>query len=201
MRYVTGLAVAVMAGLSLASAADAAELQNVSVELSSNYTSQATTLTINYRTVTSLDPHLMLAHIRMAGIVLTNGPCSNGGVTIKLDNVAIPLSDLSHCSLFSAEALQINTRSGLTIPANTLVTLIIDSSRFQTGPTAGTHSFTVFGTANTLGNIIDGKTPKPSITLVTPSVPTLGEWAMILFGSVLAGAGALWIARRKALLA
>ncbi|PZN95353.1 MAG: hypothetical protein DCF29_24625 [Alphaproteobacteria bacterium] len=69
-----------------------------------------------------------------------------------------------------------------------------------------TYTYVYVGTCShvTAGKCDDGSlTDYRNVTITgvnapaTPSIPTLGEWAMILFGAVLAGAAALYVQRRR----
>ena len=62
----------------------------------------------------------------------------------------------------------------------------------------GFRNTTVESTNDQIFGTSGGSTPRELVLTVGPSaVPTLSEWAMILFGLILAGGAALFVQRRR----
>ncbi len=180
-----------------ATAASAAPLTAVSATLSNNTVSSPTSLTLKYTLATALDGsnNDILLVATFAGVQFGPNSC-NGGITIAAGATDIT-QNMNICTA-SGSTVQLRLASG-TIAANTPITVTIANA--STVATPGPYQAVTFRTAMSQGGTIDEANPKPGYTLTAASpvnaVPTLSEWAMILFGTILAGGAALYVERRR----
>lgn len=197
MKFRLSLLAATAASV-IAGAASAGTLTNASVTLSASDVSTPTTVTTAYTTATEmgtgLNSNILIASF--AGLALSAGNCSNGEVTVSVGGTPL-VGAFPICTLFSGNSIQISLPTGVTVPAGSNVVVAIPNTRASTGPTIGTYSATL-RTAQSSGTAVDTPATAPTYSFgsAPAPVPTMTEWAMILFGAVLAGGAALFIQRR-----
>jgi hypothetical protein len=185
----------------IAGSASAGTLSNASVTLSASNVSTPTTLTVAYTTETAMgsgsNTNILIA--AFPGLALSDGACTNGEVAVSVGGTPL-VGAFPICGLYNGNSIQISLPSGVTVPSGSNVVVTIPSTRASTGPTLGSYSANM-RTAQSSGVAVDTPVTAPTYSFgaaPTP-VPTMTEWAMILFGAFLAGAAALDIQRRRQL--
>lgn len=193
------VALAALAASFVSSTAFAGTLTNASVTLSTSAVSTPTTVTTAYTIETEMgvgsNTNILIA--TFPGLSLSNGNCTNGEVTVSVGGTPV-VGAFPICGLYSGTSLQVSLPAGVTVPAGSAVVVTIPNTRALTGPTFGSYSADL-RTADAQGGAIDTPATAPSYSFgsaPTP-VPTMTEWAMILFGLILAGSAALYIQRRR----
>ena len=182
----SSLALALLA----AGAAQAGTLTGVTFALANNAPSAVTTATFQFKTETALAPGTFhnAPYLELPGFSLnTDAACT--GVTMTVDGVPrVP----NFCAISVGSAIGVQTNAGISAGAIVVVSIPVTNPA-----TIGLKTTSFFRTSATPGNaVIDAPAAQPSVTIVA-AVPTLSEWAMILFGLLLAGGAALYIQRRQ----
>lgn len=184
-----------------ATSAFAGTLTNASLTLSNTAPSQPTELNIEFTTATALDGSTLsnnLFYGRLDGLGIQTGTNLCGSTIIVTVNDAPFAGPFSGCYTFSSNGVQIILSATQTVATNSKVKIRVDQSLVTTPAAAGTYTPAKFATQLSSGTVLDAPLTNPSYTITAPTpVPTLSEWAMILFGTVLAGAAALTIHRRR----
>lgn len=186
-----------------AGSAYAGTLTNASVTLSNAAPSSATTVTLRYTTETLLDGSTGNNNLLIAtfpGLTLTNdlllAACPSS-ITVTANSIDIS-NGFNICATYGTDSIQLRLAPGQTVAAGSQIVVTIDSTRVATSSTAATYTASAFRTSTNGGATIDSPSPLPSYTIEVPApVPTLSEWAMMLFGTILAGGAALVIQRRR----
>lgn len=192
--------IGVVAGAVLAASAGAASagtLTSASVSLSNSAVSQPTAVTIRYTTATALTTGDNLLISNFNGLTLVNGACG-ADVTVTVN--ALPHATGPICSLYGANAIQINLGPLQSVPAGAVVEISIAQTRVTTTAITGTYATANFRTALSSGVAIDTPATQPTYLIGGPppvSVPTLSEWAMILLTVALGGLAALTLHNRR----
>lgn len=193
LSLLAAVAVCVIAGT-----ASAGTLTNASVTLSGSEVSTPTTVTAAYTTETAMgsgaNSNILIANF--AGLAFSGGACTNGEVTVSVGGTPL-VGSFPICGLYSGNSIQISLPTGVTVAAGSNVVVTIPNTRASTGPTLGTYSVNL-RTAQSSGTAVDTPATAPTYSFgsaPTP-VPTMTEWAMILFGAILAGGAAIFVQRR-----
>ena len=141
-------------------------------------------------------PNSNILIAQFAGLAFSGGTCTNGEVTVSVDGTPL-VGSFPICGFYDGNRTQISLPAGVTVAAGSNVVVTIPNTRASTGPTFGTYSVNL-RTADLSGAEVDAPATAPTYSFgsaPTP-VPTMTEWAMILFGAILAGGAALFVQRR-----
>lgn len=116
---------------------------------------------------------------------------------VGTDPVATVFTDLGSGTLLGS-ATGINTSDAtIEITLNAQGLVLVNAARGST-ITLGFLNETISGPGDYLFHLTGSTTPRQIVLTAAPApVPTMTEWAMILFGSILAGGAALYIRRRQ----
>ncbi|WP_298158455.1 IPTL-CTERM sorting domain-containing protein [Brevundimonas sp.] len=201
-RRLAGLGAAIALAF-IAGSAQAGTLTNVSVTLSNTATSSPTTLTLNYTIATAMDgtTNNTLLIAGFPGLVMVDGTENACPTSIIVSANGTDISsNLSRCRIFGGNSVLLRLAPGASVPANAAIVVTIANTRVTTSSTPGTYTANPFCTRDTGADCIDEPSTLPSYTVIAPTpVPTLSEWAMIVFGTILAGGTALYLQRRRQL--
>lgn len=185
-----GLALA--AGLALAghAAADVSELDSLTVAMTNPIVGQANGLTVSFLSRGSfLDSGYI--DLDLPNTFTTVNPAGNCNALIHVKVEGVPAT-IENCGSNGNGSFY--TKITGTIPDGASVEVAYASSLIVNSATVGPHSIHVQTTSG--GEYVGEATVV--VTLLPPAaIPTLSEWAMILFGTVLAGGAALFIQRRR----
>lgn len=136
-----------------------------------------------------------------------------GPNTLTVRDFNSSISDASVADLYAdattgvtfGSALATTSDTVLTIPLNPAGIAAVNAARgstiafgFTSGPNDGPRDG-VFGASHTTTLRQMVLTPSPTPPAPPAPIPTMTEWAMIAFGAILAGGGALYLQRRRRL--
>ena len=179
-----GIALASPAAAQTISATDRSVSNGLLPYVGHSFKATVTGTVTQIRVVSDADTNTVLHLVSGAGTGVNNN------VVAPLRSQAVALTDSRPGLAFQT----ITLNSPLPVTAGSVYTFVFESSSLRRGPATYADGLLYFSgnTPNFANNLAF-----EVVQVAAASVPTLSEWAMILFGLMLAGGAALYIQRRQ----